>query len=124
MSNVYKTTALFFAAMLIFLSISAENYGLLLTSHIQNTQSENSDSYFSTDKPDLLFLYRNDERQVNSARNLPVPDLKIHPNNIHHNCTSPETRILSINSGYLSYSVIVDRSLTNSDIVFPFHYFW
>jgi len=124
MSKVTKTTGLFFAAMLIFLSISTENYGLLLTSHLQNAQSENSDSYFSTEKPDLLFLYRNDERQVNSVRNLPVPSLKNHPNDIHYNSLSLEIRILSINSGYLSYSVIVDRNLTNSDIVFPFHYFW
>ena len=124
MSKVTKTTGLFFAAMLIFLSISTENYGLLLTSHLQNAQSENSDSYFSTEKPDLLFLYRNDERQVNSVRNLPVPSLKNHPNDIHYNSLSLEIRILSINSGYLSYSVIVDRNLTNSDIVFPFHSFW
>lgn len=124
MSKVTKTTGLFFAAMLIFLSISTENYGLLLTSHLQNAQSENSDSYFSTEKPDLLFLYRNDERQVNSVRNLPVPSLKNHPNDIHYNSLSLEIRILSINSGYLSYSVIVDRNLTNSDIVFPSHYFW
>jgi hypothetical protein len=124
MSKVTKTTGLFFATMLIFLSISTENYGLLLTSHLQNAQSENSDSYFSTEKPDLLFLYRNDERQVNSVRNLPVPSLKNHPNDIHYNSLSLEIRILSINSGYLSYSVIVDRNLTNSDIVFPFHYFW
>lgn len=110
--------------MLIFLSISTENYGLLLTSHLQNAQSENSDSYFSTEKPDLLFLYRNDERQVNSVRNLPVPSLKNHPNDFHYNSLSLEIRILSINSGYLSYSVIVDRNLTNSDIVFPSHYFW
>lgn len=124
MSKVTKTTGLFFATMLIFLSISTENYGLLLTSHLQNAQSENSDSYFSTEKPDLLFLYRNDERQVNSVRNLPVPSLKNHPNDIHYNSLSLEIRILSINSGYLSYSVIVDRNLTNSDIVFPSHYFW
>lgn len=124
MSKVTKTTGLFFAAMLIFLSISTENYGLLLTSHLQNAQSENSDSYFSTEKPDLLFLYRNDERQVNSVRNLPVPSLKNHPNDFHYNSLSREIRILSINSRYLSYSVIVDRNLTNSDIVFPSHYFW
>jgi hypothetical protein len=115
---------LFFAALLVFMSGSTENYGLLLTSHLQNAQSENSDSYFSTEKPDLLFLYRNDEKQVNSVRNLPVPGFKNHPNDICNNSFFPEIRILSINSGYISYSMIADRSLTNSDIVFPFHYFW
>jgi hypothetical protein len=124
MSKLFKTTALFFAAMLFFLSICTQNYGLLLISHLQNTQSEDSDSYYSTEKPELLFLDRHEERLVNSVKNLPVPSFKNHPNNIHCNSLSPEVRIKSINSGYLSYSMIVDRNLTNSDIVFPFHYFW
>jgi hypothetical protein len=124
MSNVYKTTALFFSAMLFFLGICTQNYCLLLISHLQNTQSEDSDSYYSTEKPELLFLDRHEERLVNSVKNLPVPSLKNHPNNIHCNSLSPEVIIKSINSGYLSYSVIVDRSLKNSDIVFPFHSFW
>jgi len=73
MSNVYKTTTLFFAAMLFFMSICTQNYGLLLTSRLQNSQSENSDSFFSTEKPDLLFVYRQEERLVYSVKNLPVP---------------------------------------------------
>jgi hypothetical protein len=124
MSNVYKTSALFFAAMLGFLSTCSQNYGVLIPSPLQNSQSENSVSYFSTEKPELLFLDRHEERLVNSVKNQPVPSLKNHPNNFNYNSLSPEVRILSINSGYLSYSLIVDRSLTNSDIVFPFHYFW
>lgn len=124
MSNKYKTTALFFAAMLFILSICTQNYGLLPASHLQNAQSENSVSYFSTEKPDLLFLNRQEERVVYSVKNLPVPSLKNYPNCINCNSLSLEGRILSINSGYLSYCVIVDRCLANGDIVFPFHNFW
>jgi hypothetical protein len=124
MSRMIKTTGLFFAAMLFFLSISTENYGLLLTSQLQNSQSENSDSYFSKEKPDLLFLNRHEERLVYSVKNLPVPSLKNHSNDNYSNCLSPEVRILSINSGYLSYSETLYRNLTNHDIIFPFHYFW
>lgn len=124
MSKVTKPTGLFFAAMLIFLSISTANYGLLLTSPPQYAKSENTDSYFSTEKPDILFLFRNDERQINSVKNLPEPSFKNHPNSIHYSTLSPEIRISNINSGYFSYSVTVDRSLTNSDIIFPSHYFW
>jgi hypothetical protein len=124
MSNVYKTTTLFFAAMLFFLSICAQNYGLLLTPLLQNSQSENTDSYFSTEKPDLLFIYRQEERVVYSINNLPVPSFKNNPNDNHSYCLSPEVRILSLNSGYLSYSETISRNLENIDIVYPFHYFW
>jgi hypothetical protein len=124
MSNVYKTTTLFFAAMLFIMSICTQNYGLLLTSHLQNAQSENSDSYFSTEKPDLLFVYRQEERVVYSVKNLPVPSLRNYSNDNHSYSLSPEVRILSLNSGYLSYSEIICRNLENIDIVHPFHYFW
>jgi len=94
MSRITKTTGLFFAAMLFFLSISTENYGLLLTSKLQNSQSENSDSYFSKEKPNLLFLNRHEERLVYSVKNLPVRSPKNHSNDNHSNCFSPEVRIL------------------------------
>jgi hypothetical protein len=124
MSNVYKTTTLFFAAMLLLMSICTQNYSLLLTSYLQNDKSENSDSYFSTEKPDLLFLYRQEEKIVYSIKNLPVPSLR---NNSHDNQSyslSPEVRILSLNSGYLLYSETICRNLGNIDIIYPFHYFW
>jgi hypothetical protein len=124
MSNIYKTSALFFAALLGFLSICTQNYGVLISSQLQNSQSENSVSYFSKEKPDLIFLAYHEERLVNSVKNQPVPSFKNHPNNVNFNSLSPEVRVFSINSGYLTYSLNVDRSLTNSDIVFPFHYFW
>ena len=124
MSKVIKTFGLLFAALLVFLSICMQNYALLPTSHFQNAQSENSDSYFTLEKPGLLFLTRQEEREVFSVKNLPVPSLKNHSNQINCNSLSQEGRLISINSEYLSYSMIVDRSLANSDIVFPFHYFW
>jgi hypothetical protein len=124
MSKVYKTAALFFAAMLFFLSICTQNHDLLLTSHLQKVHSENSDSYFSTETPDLIFLTRQEERVVYSVKNLPVPSLRNYSNDNHSYSLSPEIRILSLNSGYISYSGTICRNLENIDIVFPFHYFW
>jgi hypothetical protein len=124
MSYFYKTSSMFFAAVLFFLNICTQNYSLLPSLHLQNTQSENSVSYFPAEKTGLLFLTRQEERDVYSIKNLPVPIQKNHTNYINCNSLSLEGRILSINSGYLSYALIVDRSLANSDIVFPFHYFW
>jgi len=124
MSKVYKTTALFFAAMLFILSICTQDYGLLLTSHLQNAQSENSEYNFSTETPNLLFITRQEERVVYSVKNLPVPSLKNYSNDNHSYSLSPEVRILSLNSGYLSYSGTICSNLENVDIVYPFHYFW
>jgi hypothetical protein len=124
MNKVRKITGLFFAALLFSLSIVTEHYGLQLASNLQKSHSENSDIYFSGEKTDFFFVFRNNERQVNSFRNLPVQSFKSHQNEINFNNFSPETRILSINSRYISYSAIIDRSLSTSDIVFPFHYFW
>jgi hypothetical protein len=124
MSKINKTIGLFFAAMLVILSISAENNSLLLTSQVRDSQSDNSPSYFSTEKPDLFFLNRQDEKLVNSVKNLPVPSLKNHLNDFQWNCLSTEVKISIINSEYLSYSVTVDPNFISHDIIFPFHYFW
>ncbi len=124
MSKINKTIGLFFAAMLVFLSISAENNSLLLTSQYKNSQSDSSPSYFSTEKPDLFFLNRQEEKLVSSVKNLPVPSLKNHLNDFQWNCLFTEVRLSIINSEYLSYSVTLDPNFTSHDIIFPFHYFW
>jgi hypothetical protein len=124
MSNKYKAIALFFSVMLFFLSTCTQYDWLLLTSPQQNTKSENSDSYLSTDKPDIIFLSRQEERVVYSHKNLPVPGFKNYPSDNHSYSLSPEVRILSLNSGYLSYCGTIYGYLKNIDIVYPFHYFW
>lgn len=124
MNNKYRAIALLFSIMLFFLSICTQNDGLLLASPQQYTKSENSDSYFSTDKPDIIFLSRQEERVKYSVKNLPVPGLKNYPGDNHNYSLSHEVRILSLNSGYLSYSGTIYGDLKNIDIVYPFHYFW
>lgn len=124
MNKTYKTISLFFAATLFALSIITQEYCLLLTTYTQHDRIENSHSYFSTEKPDFIFLIRQEERVVFSVKNLTGPDLKIFPNYICYNSLSLEERIISLNSEYLCYSEVVNISLPGSDIVFPFHYFW
>jgi hypothetical protein len=124
MNKVRKITGLFFAALLFSLSIVTEHSGLRLASNLQKSHSESSDIFFSGEKTDFFFLYRNNERQINSFKNLPVNSFKGHQSEINCNSSTPETRLLTINSRYISYSAIIDRSLSPGDIVFPFHYFW
>jgi hypothetical protein len=42
-----------------FISTCAQNFGLLLNTNIQNSQSESSDSYYSKEKSELEFIFRN-----------------------------------------------------------------
>jgi hypothetical protein len=124
MSKVTKITALFFAAILLFLSQSAETYGLFLTSQLQNAETNNSASYLSAYNPDLVFLIRHEESSVNSVKNRPVSNLRNHLNEFYSNDIPPDLSLLCRNSGYLSYSGSVYLNLSKSDIVFPFHSFW
>jgi hypothetical protein len=124
MRKVTRIIGLFFASVLFFFSISIENYSFLLATQLQNSQSENSDTYYSPEKPILFFLNLQEQRLVYSVKNLPVPSLKSHPGDFHWNCLFPKAKISCINSGYLSYSLTLYRSLTNNVIIFPFHYFW
>jgi hypothetical protein len=124
MSKVTRTFGLFFIATLFFLNLSIVNYGLFLNSQIQPGQIENSDSYHSTQNFDLCSLNRTEKQPVFSVKNLPVSNLKNHPNDLHGNFLYTEERISGINSCYLSYTVTLDPSLSNREIVFPFHYFW
>jgi hypothetical protein len=124
MSKGSKISGLFFIALLLFLSIRSGNYGLLLTSQLQSNQTESSDSYFSMGKLDLAFLNRPEERTGSSVENLPIPSLKNHL--AHFNCDllCLEKRIFSVSSGYLSHSIRLYRSLTNVEIIYPFHSHW
>jgi len=123
-SNLNKTTALFFSAVLFFISISTESFGLLLNSKLQNAGYESISTYFSIEKPNLFLLNRYNEKIVTSFKKLPVTDLKNHTNDFYSKSFSSEIKTLRINSIYLSYAGTVYRNLTTCDIVFPFHYFW
>jgi hypothetical protein len=123
MSNIKRPCSLFFAVLLGFL-FCTQYFGVLISSGPQNSQPDYIVSSFPEGKPDLIFLAHQEERSLNSVKNQPVPDLKNHSNNSIYNCLFPEVRLSGFHTGYLAYSVIVERSLTNRDIVFPFHYFW
>lgn len=125
MSKVIRISGLFFVSVLLFISVSTGNNGLLTHSLLQSSsQPANSDSYFSIGKLDLYFLNRPEERTIFSVRNLPVPYLKKYINDLKCSFLSYEKRKFNTNSRYLSYSVRLQPSLTNNEIIFPFHYFW
>jgi hypothetical protein len=124
MTRTNRTSSLFFAALLGVLSIFTQYYGVLISSGTKISQSDYSVSSLPGGKPELIFMAHREERSLNSVKNQPVPDLKNHSNNSIYFGLFPEVRLSGFHTGYLAYSVIVERSLTNRDIVFPFHYFW
>lgn len=124
MSNLYKTAALLFSVVLLYINTNTFNYWLLVTSNLQNTGCESLSSYFPIENPNLFISNRHGERFLNSIKNLPDSSFKNHANDYYNISLSSEIRKLKINSEYLSYSETINRNLTNSDIVFPFHYFW
>jgi len=124
MSNLYKTAALFFSVVLLYISIYSENYNRLFASRIQNSQCENLSPYFAIENPNLYFPNRQGEGFLKSIKDLPVSNFRTNSNDLYTGNLSPEIRKLYSSSQYLSYFGIIYPSLTNCDKVFPFHYFW
>lgn len=124
MSKVSKSSILILIVLLLFLSIKSGDYALRSISLVQSNHTENSDFYFSTGKPDLFFLTRNEERSVTSVRNLPDPCSKKHFNDFYFNPVSPEKRIIGLCTEYLLNSIIIQPGLTNVEIIYPFHSHW
>jgi hypothetical protein len=124
MSKVTRISTLFFAAILLFISIHIQNYTLLVTSDLQKSGSANSEYYFSSLDSSPLFVIRKVEKLINSAQDLPSYGSKVNLTDLYSNRLSNEIRLFNVNSRYLSFSGITDRNFTNVEIVFPFHSFW
>lgn len=128
MSNFSKLTAILFAIMLSYVSISKDNYEKTLPATFQHAGGERSQSSFSEIAlQDIFCLQRQIEHVVNPGNNFPAPvsnNLKHYPDAFSGHSFSIESRIQGIASQYLSHSKEIHRSLTISDIIFPFNYFW
>jgi hypothetical protein len=124
MNRLSKLIALIFAVLLSYVSIYTVDYGHYLTSQIHQDRSGDPASAFSTEKPELLFLNRQEGRFVRAIKNLPVTHLKTPVINFCSAKLSSGLVALKINLEYLLYPVTIYRNLKNSDIIFPFHYFW
>jgi hypothetical protein len=124
MSRLSKIIALIFAVLLSYISIHTADYSLYLTSHLHDITSDNTGSVFSSEKPELLFLNRQEGKFVKTLKNLLVNNIKTHVINFYSDKLLSDFKVLRISREYLSYPVTVYRNLKNCDIVFPFHYFW
>lgn len=124
MNKLYKTTSVLFSAVIFFISITTESYAFLLKPKLEKNGYETVKPFILLEKPNLFILNRHGEKNVTPIKNLPVTDFKNCTNDIDYNNLSLELRKSGFNSNYLSYSENIYCSLKNSDIVFPFHYFW
>jgi len=124
MSNLYKITSLFITAVIIFINSAKEYYPVLLNSIPQNGRNETINSFCSIEVPNLFLLNRHGEKSLTSLGQLPVSNLKNQSTDFYCSYLNSEILKSGINSKYLSYSETIYRNLTNSDIIFPFNYFW
>lgn len=119
-----KISGVFFILILLVLSIKWGDYNVL-KSQLHSSGPENPDYCSSTSKLDLFFLnHHPEERAFFSDNNLRTPVLKEHLTDTKFDPLSLEKRIFSVSSGYLSYSVRLQPSLTNVEIIYPFHSHW
>ena len=124
MNKANKTISLFLAALLFYVSINTEFYYLSINSVSINSDSGNSISYFSINKSDFFLLNRQEENLVVSVKNQPDSYSKYHASDFYVKSFSQHLRLLSKNSGYISFSEAVNLNLTTNEIIFPFQYFW
>lgn len=122
--NRLKATAILFSALLFFSSIITEKYCSILNSQFLSSGQENLSLNTPAGTPSLFVLNRNGERLVASIRNLPVDRSANQISDFQTTIQSTGLKKLIINSDYLQYSRTISRNLPNSDIIFPFHYFW
>ena len=124
MSKLSKFSAILFAIMLSFVSISRDHYEPLLTTVIPGTDGEHHTYFSEKNFSDVFCSHRQADHAVSPVNQLPAPGSKIHPTDFSEGLFSIELRIRSITSLYLSNSEKIYPGLAVSDIIFPFHYFW
>jgi hypothetical protein len=124
MSKLHKNTALFFSFLFFVLSISKENYGILLSQRNLYPGYESINSFTPVEMPDLFISTRNEVNLFSSVKDLPIPDFKNQINDSYTNRLSTAKTDLIMNAEFLSNPERICRNLPCTDIVFPFHSFW
>ena len=64
------------------------------------------------------------EERVSFVNHFPAPPFKHQHNGPAATLHAFELRLQAVASRYILYARAISRSLTSSDIIFPFHYFW
>ena len=124
MSHLYKITSLFITAVIFFINSAKQYSPVLLNSIPQNGRNETINSFCSIELPNLFLLTRHGEKSLRSYNQLPVPNLKNNSTDFYSSYLSSGILKSGINLKYLSCSETIYRNLQNSDIIFPFNYFW
>lgn len=124
MSNLLKTTAIFFSSLLFFVSIITENFCFVVNPKTITSGQESLSSDLPFENLNQFLSDRNGLKLISTIKNIPVSNLRKQTFDIHNNRLSCEPAKLRICPEYLQSFEIISRNLTTSDIIFPFHYFW
>lgn len=124
MSKIYKSFSLFFAFVILFVSITAENYSTLLTTISHKADFGFNGYFLSVNKPDFSFLNLQEKVTIVSVKDLPVSGPRKHLTSLYSASLTPEIKLFGFNFLPASYSNKVTCNLPVADIIFPFQYFW
>lgn len=124
MSNLLKTTAIFFSSVLFFISIITEKYCYVLNTKTLISDQESLSTNPPFENLNLFLLNRYILELGTPAKNLPVFNLKNQTFDVLGNILSYEPGKLRTDSEYIQSSGTISRNLTTNQIIFPFHYFW
>lgn len=124
MSNLLKTTAIFFSSVLFFISIITEKYCYILNSKTLISDQVSLIANPPFENLNLFLLNRHGAKPGAPLKNLPVFNLKNQTIDVNRNFLSYEPGKLRTDSEYIQSSGTISRNLTTTQIVFPFHYFW
>jgi hypothetical protein len=124
MSNLLKTTAIFFSSLLFSVSIITENFCFVVNPKTITSGQESLSSDLPFENLSQFLSNRNGEKLISTIKNIPVFNLRNQTFDIHNNRISCEPAKLRICPEYSQSSEIISSNLTTSNIIFPFHYFW
>jgi hypothetical protein len=124
MSNLLKTTAIFFSSVLFFISIITEKYCYVLNTKTLISDQESLSANPPFENFNLFLLNRYGAKLGAPAKNLPVFNLKNQTYDVLGNILSYAPGKLRTDSEYIQSSGTISRNLTTTQIIFPFHYFW
>lgn len=125
MKKVVKAAALFPILVLYCFIVSLYSTGISASGiKFQNDQSTKEGSYFPIGGNYLLYHTTKTENVVNGFKNLLTFSFKNHTNDFLAHRKAAESYLFNTYSEYIFFAKNLVVKLQQTDIIFPFHYFW
>ena len=124
MKKVLKTGVLLLVLVLYCFTVSLYSHDLLRSNTAFSGQSSEVKSYFSLASVNLFSHTIRTENSVNYFYHRLSSSLKSHLNDFLFKGVAVDSFLLKTFSKYIFYSRVIIVGFLQTDIIFPFHYFW